>query len=195
MGAAKLLMGGLEMMAGYSFGVVTSPTVVGGIVGAAVGTHGVDVAAAGIVQLFIGEVTRTTTSQIIESLGTSQEVADVTDAGLSAVATLGLNVANDLTLATANGLTIVSRWGSKNLECGGWVMKGRATYFNYFKSGKWQFFGDNQFSSPGQWREYLVPTDSLRLPGVTDEAQCGWRIIKYIKGFLGQRIYDGPTLR
>ena len=32
--------------------------------------------------------------------------------------------------------------GLEGLECGGWVMKGRATFWNYFRSGKWQFLGD-----------------------------------------------------
>ena len=85
-----------------------------------------------------------------------------------------------------------SRWGSEGLKCGGWVMKGRATFWNYFRSGKWQFGGDNQFAHPGQWNEYEVPVNSLRLPNATDEAQCGWRVIKYIKWLFGQKIYEGP---
>ena len=64
--------------------------------------------------------------------------------------------------------------------------------WNYFRSGKWQFWGDNQFAHPGQWNEYEVPVNSLRLPNATDEAQCGWRVIKYIKWLFGQKIYEGP---
>ena len=66
------------------------------------------------------------------------------------------------------------------------------SFWNYFRSGKWQFGGDNQFAHPGQWNEYEVPVNSLRLPNATDEAQCGWRVIKYIKWLFGQKIYEGP---
>ena len=190
-GAAKGLLGGVEMFVGYTFGAVTSPTVVGGIVGATVGTHGLDVAAAGMMQFFTGEITQTITSQIIESMGVERETANTIDLGLSAGPILGIGVANVASQAAA-GVVIVSRWGPEGLKCGGWVMKGRATFFNYFRSGKWQFWGNNEFARPGQWSEYEVPVSSLRLPNATDEAQCGWRIIKYTKWLFGQKIYEGP---
>ena len=190
-GAAKTLLGGAEMFAGYAFGTVTSPTLIGGIVGAAVGTHGLDVAAAGMMQFFTGEMTQTITSQVIESMGVESETANAIDLGASGMLTLGIGAANAAFEAAA-GVVIVSRWGSEGLKCGGWVMKGRATFWNYFRSGKWQFGGDNQFAHPGQWNEYEVPVNSLRLPNATDEAQCGWRVIKYIKWLFGQKIYEGP---
>ena len=39
---------------------------------------------------------------------------------------------------------------------------------------------------------YEVPVNLLRLPNATDEVQCGWRVIKYIKWLFGQKIYEGP---
>ena len=72
---------------------------VGGIVGAAVGTHGLDVAAAGMMQFFTGEMTQTITSQVIESMGVESETANAIDLGASGMLTLGI------------GATLSAFWG------------------------------------------------------------------------------------
>lgn len=88
-GVVKVVGGGAEVAGGVIFGTVTSPTVVGGVVGAAVATHGADVAWSGVRQVWTGEETSTYTSQAIQATGVSRQNAELIDAGISIIASGG----------------------------------------------------------------------------------------------------------
>ncbi|ONI90753.1 sugar-binding protein [Saccharothrix sp. ALI-22-I] len=88
-GVVKVVGGGAEAAGGVIFGTVTSPTVVGGVVGAAVATHGADVAWSGVRQVWTGDETSTYTSQAIQAAGVSRENAELIDAGISIIASGG----------------------------------------------------------------------------------------------------------
>jgi RHS repeat-associated protein len=76
----------------------------------------------------------------------------------------------------------VSRWGSPDLQPGDWVMKGNATPWNYFWSGKYQpawMYGDNIPAPFSSSQTFWVPPDSLQTPpGLFGPA----------KAALGQRV-------
>jgi hypothetical protein len=80
---------------------------------------------------------------------------------------------------------VVARWGRTGLQAGDWVMKGRATPWNYFWSGKWQPGLGNQFASFSSGAEFVVPRTALAFPN--ESALLNW-----IKASLGQRIYLPP---
>lgn len=116
----------------------------------------------------------------------ASQMADIPD---EAVVIIGTGVAVQgiaLTGTTGGSLTnaaddvvVVSRWGKPGLEAGDWVMKGRASWWNYFWSGKWQPGFGNQFARFASGRTYVVLKSALRWP-------ASWEIIK---GILGQRQY------
>jgi hypothetical protein len=81
----------------------------------------------------------------------------------------------------------VSHWGTKEISSGSWVMKGTGSRMDYFWSGKWQpkwMPGKNLPAVYQDGNVYSVPPDTLRFPSG----------INWIKGFLGQRIYEGPIV-
>ena len=183
-GAARVGVGCCEVAAGVTFGTVTSETVVGGLIGAAVATHGVDVIWSGL-QMCAGKDARTCTSQLMESaFGVEPSTADTIDDLLSGATTLGFGVINNA-VKLERGVTIVTRWGRPGLECGDWVVEGRATYWGYFRSGKWQPGFGNKFTLPGEYQEFTVSPGSLHLP--TPEDDWLW----WMKIIFGQKIYDG----
>ena len=79
-----------------------------------------------------------------------------------------------------NNLTSASRWGRAGLQQGDWIMKGTNSWVNYILSGKWQPGMGNQFAPYGSGQAFLVNAKDLMWP-------TGW---EWIKGFLGQRIYN-----
>lgn len=95
-GVAQLVGGLAEATGGYVFGTTTAPTVLGGIAGALVGTHGLDNAQAGLQQMISGHPVDTWTSQIIQGVGTSQSTANIINGVASVVLTLGTSYANML---------------------------------------------------------------------------------------------------
>jgi len=85
------------------------------------------------------------------------------------------------------GMIEVSRWGREGLQPNDWVMKGRASGWNYFWSGKYQPGFGNQFAPYGSGTTYVVPEYTIRNPN-------GYFVIDgIIKTGVGQRIYD-PSL-
>ena len=87
-------------------------------------------------------------------------------------------------LQNAEKRITVSRWGRPVLQPGDWVMKGKANYWNYVRSGKWDPFKWNQFAPFSSCQEYEVPVSSIRWPS-------GLGIDGWWKGLIyGQRIYN-----
>jgi RHS repeat-associated protein len=91
------------------------------------------------------------------------------------------------TLVVAGGgpeelTTDVSRWGRPGLEDGDWVMKGKSSFWNYLKSGKWDPGPWNEYAPPSSGQTFRVPTSALKSP-------VGFGVDGYIKALLGQRIY------
>ena len=112
------------------------------------------------------------------SFGVSRGLADVgvaagTAAFGGAAGTVGRGV---------QGTTTVSRWGRTGLQAGDWVMKGKANWWNYLRSFKWQPGLGNKFSSFKAGEEFQVPTSSVKWP--TGGGIDGWW-----KGLFGQRTY------
>jgi len=93
----------------------------------------------------------------------------------------GLPLIGGLGGATS-GMVTVSRWGRPGLQSGDWVMKGRASWWNYLKSGKWQPGFGNEFAPFRTGAEFQVPASSLRWPR-------GFGIDGWVKGLYGQRRY------
>lgn len=83
-----------------------------------------------------------------------------------------------------NGMVTVSRWGREGLQAGDWVMKGKATWWNYIRSGKWDPFPWNQFAKPSSGQTFEgVAARAIRTPQ-------GEGILGKVKAFLlGQRQY------
>ncbi len=87
-------------------------------------------------------------------------------------------------LQNAEKRITVSRWGRPGLQPGDWVMKGKANYWNYVRSGKWDPFKWNQFAPFSSGQEYEVPVSSIKWP-------TGLGIDGWWKGLIyGQRIYN-----
>ena len=76
----------------------------------------------------------------------------------------------------------VSRWGRSGLEAGDWVMRGGATRWNYFWSGKWQPGFGNEFAPLSSGQTFRVPPSTLQWPQ-------GFGPDGFVKGLLGQRRY------
>ena len=72
-----------QALLGYSFGTVTSPTIGGAIVGAAIGTLGVDNFQAGIQTVFSGQPTQTMLNSTLQSSGLSPAAANYTGAAIN----------------------------------------------------------------------------------------------------------------
>ena len=122
MGGLRAIGGGLEAGVGYAFAVAsgtaavgTSPTVAGAVGfgalavgGAAVGAHGVDQFQAGIRQLWTGNQVDSLTSQNLQAVGMSQNAANFTDAGISAVGTFGASFGTTAIRAVDLSSTAVS---------------------------------------------------------------------------------------
>jgi len=143
LGGIRMVGGVLEFSAGYAFagasiafGTVTSPTVIGGVVGAAgatggtlVGAHGLDTLQAGYRQMISGEHVDTFTSERIQDQGVSRQNANLVDAGIGMAGSMGagfgtralsaINIAAKYPLETAgmNSAEILDRWetGSRAL--------------------------------------------------------------------------------
>lgn len=100
-------------------------------------------------------------------------------AAAGAAAVNGINGQQGPTMCT------VSRWGRPGLQPGDWVMKGPATPWNYFWSGKYQpswMPGGNIPAPFAAGQQFSVPASSITTPpGVTGA----------VKGALGQGIYTG----
>ncbi len=178
----------VETVSGYTFGTVTSPTVVGGIAGAAIGTHGIDNVQSGARQLWTGEPVDTMTSGLLQSAGLSHQTANTVNAVISVVATLGTGAANTAAATAptsfADDFVTVSRWGREGLQAGDWVMKGSVNRSNYILSGKYQpqsWPGNNIPASFSSGQEFTVPSTTLHTPN---------GVLGQIKGTLGQRIYN-----
>ncbi|MGI6495153.1 MAG: RHS repeat domain-containing protein [Kiritimatiellia bacterium] len=61
-------------------------------------------------------------------------------------------------------MATVSRWGGEGLRSGQWVMKGKSSFSNYLRSGKWDPFPWNDFAPPSSGQTFLVPKSSVKLP-------------------------------
>lgn len=89
------IAGGIvEATAGYTLGTVLSPTIGGGIAGAAIGTHGVDQVWSGVQSLRQGEKVDPLTSQIMQSAGISRETANFTNDMISITTTTVVGIIN-----------------------------------------------------------------------------------------------------
>jgi RHS repeat-associated protein len=96
----QILGGAAEAGAGYTLGVVFSPTVAGGVAGAAIGTHGVDQMRSGIQSLWDGEKADAYSSQLMQSAGMSRETANLTNDLISTGALLTVGVVNNRSVST-----------------------------------------------------------------------------------------------
>ncbi len=93
-GVGQSLYGLGQGAVGFTFGTVTSPTIAGGLAGAAIMTHGVDNFQAGLRQAATGQPVDTMTSGIMQSFGMSRNAANTTEAIGSALATGGAGYMN-----------------------------------------------------------------------------------------------------
>ena len=155
-GLGQMLGGAAEAAAGYTFGTVTSPTVAGGILGAAIGTHGIDNVQAGARQMWTGRPVDTMTSGMLQSAGLSRQTANTVNAVLSVATTLGTSAANMAAVTPpasfADDFVTVSRWGREGLQPGDFVMKGDANYANYInqESGSLDLATNMHLSAAGR---------------------------------------------
>jgi len=104
-GFGQMLGGAAEAAAGYTFGTVTLPTVAGGILGAAIGTHGIDNVQAGARQFWSGKQVDSMSSGMLQSAGLSRQTANTANAVISVAATLGTSAANMAATARATAGT------------------------------------------------------------------------------------------
>ena len=194
-GFFEMIGGGIEAAVGYGAAIALSASGVGIAAGVAVGMHGTDVAIAGYNTMMSGERYDTLTSQGLQAVGVPQDWANGIDAGISMAGTMGAGAAIKTGQAVQSLNSIgnevkavpVSHWGTETISDGSWVMKGGGTRSEHFWSGKWQpqwMPGKNLPASYGSGNVYYVPSGSLSFP-----SGAGW-----MKGFLGQRIYNGPTV-
>ena len=192
-GFFQMIGGSLETVLGYGFAAFTAETGFGIAAGMAVGIHGSDVATAGFYTMVNGVPQDTLTSQGLQAVGVPQDWANGVDAGVSMVGTMGVGAATrggarSVNLIENSSRTIpVSHWGTKEISNGSWVMKGSGSRMDYLLSGKWQpewMPGKNIPVSYGSGNVYNVPPGTLSFPSGGE----------WIKGFLGQRIYNGPTV-
>jgi RHS repeat-associated protein len=102
-----------------------------------------------------GALTRNFTLPIITTALTPNTIGLFSTLGLMTCSSLETNVIT------------VTRWGRPGLEPGDWVMKGGKTYWNYFRSGKWQPGLGNKFASFNSGESFQVPAETLTSP---DEA-------------------------
>ena len=103
LGGLKMVGGAVEALAGGTFAVVTSETVVGAVAGAAVFVHGSDVASAGLRQMLSGQDESSLTSQGLQAVGMSKQKADLVDGGISILGTFGTSTwANSSKIATSS---------------------------------------------------------------------------------------------
>ena len=98
------------------------------------------------------------------------------------VATLGQSFAANG--ATSSAYITVSRWGRPGLEAGDWVMKGEVNWWNYARSGKWDFGPWNEFARYSTGQSYVVPANSVLLPQAEN-----WFSRNFKAYVLGQRQY------
>ena len=96
----QILGGAAEAGAGYTLGAFLSPTVAGGVAGAAIGTHGVDQMWAGFQSLIAGEKVDAYTSQLMQSAGMSRETANFTNDMISLGTTTAVGVVNVKSVST-----------------------------------------------------------------------------------------------
>ena len=194
-GFFQMIGGGIEGGIGLGFATATAPTVAGPALGIAVGMHGADVANAGFYTMWTGVPHETLTSQVLQSLGLPQNTATGIDAGLSMGLTWGVGNTLRIQVTTefVNSINndfqtvMVSHWGTEEISSGSWVMNGPGTRWDYFWSGKWQpnwMIGDNIPATYSSGNIYIVNESALSYP----PGLSIW------KGFLGQRIYSGPTI-
>jgi RHS repeat-associated protein len=192
-GFFQMIGGGVEAALGFGLAVFTAETGVGIAAGVAVGMHGMDVYAAGYNTMMSGTRQDTLTSQGLQAVGVPQDWANGIDMGISMAGTMGVGAATkgasfSTSLIVNDIRTVpVSHWGTKEISSGSWVMKGTGSRMDYFWSGKWQpkwMPGKNLPAVYQDGNVYSVPPDTLRFPSG----------INWIKGFLGQRIYEGPIV-
>ena len=93
--------------------------------------------------------------------------------------------------ARANQPMIVSRWGRPGLQSGDWVMKDRASWWNYVRSGKLDPGPWNQFAPKSSGQEFVVPRRFVRWPMDKPWWHGDGPIMK---GVLGQRRYIEATI-
>ena len=114
-----------------------------------------------------------------ETHGTERAVQIIS--GTVQTATSAVAAANSINAAMpSSGPTSVSRWGREGLQPGDWVMKGKVSPSNYFRSGKWDFGPWNQYAPFKSGYPHTVPGETLSYPGGVN----AWR------GLIGQRIYN-----
>ena len=167
-GAAQMVGGGVESAAGYTFGTVTSPTLVGGLAGAAIGTHGLDNLQAGFRQMVSGQPVDTMTSQAMQSVGVSRNTANLTDAGMSIVFTAGASYLNSVSQASAvvnmsdDSLALVDRFHSPQ------AASSKAQYWKYNRAGRTGAEITEELTKqldnmllPGNPGEVFIPSDAL----------------------------------
>jgi RHS repeat-associated protein len=85
----------------------------------------------------------------------------------------------------ADSLVDVTRWGRPGLKAGDWVMKGKNTWSNCIRSGKFEprwWKGGNRPAPKASGQTFQVPGSSLAKP---DEH---W-LLNGVKSLLGQRKY------
>ena len=90
-GGIQAFGGALETVAGASIAIGTSASGVGIAGGGLIAAHGVDTFQAGVRQMFTGKVTDTLTSGAIQSVGVSQQTANIIDGGLG-IASGGVSI-------------------------------------------------------------------------------------------------------
>jgi hypothetical protein len=91
----------------------------------------------------------------------------------------------------ATNMVTVSRWGRPGLQTGDFVMKGGATKWNYFKSGKWQPGMGNRFTPYSAGEEFVVSKGSLASPSQAATATAADKgAAGLVKQAMGQRAYS-----
>jgi RHS repeat-associated protein len=171
LGAGKLVGGLLEAVGGYTFGAFTSPTVVGGLAGAAVGTHGIDVAASGAMQMWSGQPTSTLTSQIMQGFGLSSSTANMIDGGLSIAGTLGAGYANMSSLYSAGsgGTSVGNTVPTTTLYHGGNLRGGTVQAAPFSTTTDLAYAQMYATRAGGSVTTFTIPTSQLNQMQLTGE--------------------------
>jgi RHS repeat-associated protein len=126
------------------------------------------------------------------SLSDPRSAGELTGHGLITIATIMAPFAKSASAAQlSDGMVYVTRWGRPGLETGDFVMLGEKTYLNYILSGKWQWWGSNEFAGFTTGRTWVVPSESLLSPGEAATATIGDIRLGWVKQFLRQRSYWG----
>ena len=203
-GFFQMIGGAAESALGYGFAVASAETGLGIAAGLAVGIHGSDVATAGFYTMVNGVPQDTLTSQGLQSIGVPQDWANGIDAGVSMAGTMGVGMVpsgidTSTHMAINDSIKIpVSHWGSQEIQPGSYVVMGENSFFNYFRSGKWQPGFGNQFASPKSGFTVYVSPETLKAPSKAASASSIFDsfLMDPIKGGLfGQRSYWGPAIR